>query len=86
MTCDACTLAEAGELTGMYQHDCDGCKARSIAQGIDLFNAKKAGHMTPVYQDALKRVFGDQWEQGHELVKGWAKKLKNGDSSESAKT
>lgn len=76
MTCRPCTLAESGELTGIYQSDCDGCKARSIANGIDLFNARKVGERTPGYEEALRRVWGDEWEAGHELVKRWHKKLK----------
>ena len=78
MTCRPCDLADSGELTGIYQSDCDGCKARSIANGMDLFNARKVGEITPEYEAALRRVWGDEWEAGHELVKAWAKKKPKG--------
>lgn len=74
MTCRPCDLAESGELTGIYQSDCDGCKARSIANGMDLFNARKAGEMTPEYIAILQKVWGDDWGAGHERVKAWVKK------------
>ncbi len=74
MTCRPCDLAESGLLSGLYNADCDGCKARSIANGMDLFNARKAGEMTPEYVAILQKVWGDDWEAGHERVKAWVKK------------
>jgi hypothetical protein len=74
MNCPACDLAEKGELTGLYHTGCDECTARHISNGIDLFNARKAGEMTPEYIAILQKVWGDDWESGHERVKAWVKK------------
>lgn len=74
MTCSSCDLANKGELTGSYQANCDECTARQFANGIDLFNARKAGEMTPEYVAILQKVWGDDWEAGHERVKAWVKK------------
>lgn len=70
--CHQCEIAERNPSSGLYAHDCDGCKARAIANGTELWEASRDGVITPRYREALERVFGDRWKQGHEQVKRWA--------------
>ncbi len=71
MSCDACATARSNPNTGRYNANCEGCKARAIARGTDLWEASRAGRITPAYRAALERVFCDRWKEGHELVKSW---------------
>ena len=75
--CEACEAAERSPTCGLYDARCDGCKARAIARGTDLFDARKLGDMTSTYRNALAKVFGDSQAQitkGHEMVKRWARR------------
>lgn len=76
MSCRQCEIAQRNPLSGLYSASCDSCKARTIANGTDLYDAKRAGEMTPRYRDALEKVFGDRWQKGHEMVKKWASNQK----------
>lgn len=76
MTCEACTLAESNLITGLYKAHCDGCKVRALANGRELFEAEKAGNFTPEYENAMKRMFGDEWKAFHPAVKAWKEKLR----------
>lgn len=70
--CQACEAAERSPTSGEYRAHCDGCKARAIANGTELWEASRDGRITPRYRAALERVFGERWKQGHEMVKRWA--------------
>lgn len=74
--CQACEAAERSPNTGLYNAHCDGCKARAIARGTELWEASLAGKITPRYRDALERVFGERWRQGHDMVKRWVDQQK----------
>jgi hypothetical protein len=76
MTCTACLSAESDPMSGLYQANCDECKARIIANGRELFEASKAGKITPEYEEVLKRMFGDEWRAAHLRVKAWKERLK----------
>lgn len=76
MICPACESAEQNPHSGLYQSECEGCKIRAIAQGKELFNASKAGKITPEYKQALQRMFGDDWEAAHLRVRAWREKQK----------
>jgi hypothetical protein len=70
--CRQCEIAERKPNSWLYSASCDGCKARAIANGTELWEASREGHITPRYRAALERVFGERWKQGHEQVKRWA--------------
>jgi hypothetical protein len=77
MTCPACESAEQNPTSGLYQANCDGCRVRAIAGGRELFEASKAGRITPEYRRALQGLFGDdKVEEAHARVKAWREKLK----------
>lgn len=76
MTCQSCQSAGQNPLSGLYHSDCDGCKVRAVANGRELFDASKAGKITPEYRRALQGFFGDDWEAAHLRVKAWREKLK----------
>lgn len=71
MTCRHCEAAERNPHSGLYSSHCDGCKARAIANGTELWEASRDGQITPRYRAALEKVFGERWKQGHERVKHW---------------
>lgn len=76
--CDACAKASINPTSGRYQHDCDGCKARALANGRELFDGMQKGTKTPEYQQALARVFGEGNEEaGHTRVKQWVRRIKD---------
>ena len=78
MTCPACTHADANPLTGRYTADCNGCKARALANGRELFESQLARKRTPEYTAALTKVFGEGNEDtGHERVRQWARKIRS---------
>lgn len=76
--CEACTQAEQNPLSGLYQADCDGCKVRAVANGREIFEASKAGRITPDYRRALEGLFGaDKVDEAHARVKAWKQKMKD---------
>lgn len=77
MTCESCLKAEQNPRTGYFSNGCDECNARAIANGMELFEASKAGRFTERYKKALIAVFGADWEAGHLRVKHWAKRIKD---------
>lgn len=74
MTCDACTRARENQNSGRYHANCDGCAARALSRSPDFAEAARQGNMTPRYRMALAAFFPKYEEQGHELVKDWAKR------------
>lgn len=76
MTCESCLKAEQNPRTGYFSNGCDECNARAIANGMELFEASRAGKITGRYKQALQAVFGSDWEAGHQRVKMWAAKIK----------
>ena len=71
MTCEACETARADRSSGLYHADCEGCESRALARSPMYFAAAKANAITPAYRDALQRVFGERWREGHAAVKAW---------------
>lgn len=74
-SCPACAKAELCPTTGLMQAGCMGCEARGLARSPSFYEAAKAEAMTPQYRGALWALFGEKWQEGHELVKAWAAKL-----------
>lgn len=77
MACPSCTAAERTPNRDGFEQDCRSCKARALAAtGAHLESEQRKG-ITPQYREALEKMFGaDAWREGHELVKGWARKLR----------
>lgn len=78
MTCEACEHAKDNPQTGMYQANCRECTARALANSPQYFDAMKAEAITPAYRSALQSAFGQDWKAGHERVKHWAARIKEG--------
>lgn len=74
--CEACDLAEQNPKTGRYNSECDECHARAIACGIEAFEASKCGKVTPELRDACRKVWGENWRNGLELVNKWRERSK----------
>jgi hypothetical protein len=77
MACPACTAAESTPNRDGFRDGCRGCTARALAvTGAHLESAERGG-ITAQYRAALEKLFGAQaWREGHEMVKGWASKLR----------
>ena len=77
MACPSCTAAERTPNKDGFEDDCRSCKARALAAtGAHLESEERKG-ITPAYRQALEKMFGaESWRDGHELVKGWAKRMK----------
>lgn len=81
MSCPACTEAGQNPRSGFYRADCLECSARMLAHGPEHWEAMAVAQFTPRYAAALKAVFGERWQQGHERVRAWSKKLKGNDAA-----
>jgi hypothetical protein len=73
--------AAANPQSGYYHAGCMECSARMLAQGPEHWEAMAVSQFTPRYAAALKAVFGKQWQQGHERVRAWSKKIKGKDAA-----
>lgn len=73
--CPSCAKAELCPTTGLQNAGCMSCEARSLARSPAFAEAAKAEAMTPTYRGALWALFGDNWQDGHKLVKEWADRL-----------
>lgn len=82
MTCDACTRAEKNPQTGLFNAFCDGCAARAIALSPDFHESVQQRRRTERYGQALTAMFKDREEHGHDLVRAWAKKLRQAKTGE----
>lgn len=72
--CPACTNARKHPLSGVFQLNCDDCRARGISRMQPFFLAAREGRMTPEYM----RVLADQLPNltqadAHAMVKGWVR-------------
>ena len=75
MTCPACTIASSNPRTGEYRSNCEDCRARALAQSPQHADARDRRKLTTEYMEALRAVYGDGWEAGHQRVKAWAQRL-----------
>jgi hypothetical protein len=76
--CETCAHAEINPRTGLFNAGCLECTTRHIAHLPVFAECQHAGRLTEPYMASLKRVFGDDWKAGHESVKAWAKRIKEG--------
>jgi hypothetical protein len=76
--CPACAAAESTPNRDGLERDCRGCTARALAATGAHLESEQRGGITPQYRAALEKLFGAGWREGHELVKGWACKLRKG--------
>lgn len=75
MACKPCTDVLEHPNSGRYDHNCEGCRARSLARSPDFAESMRNGQRTARYEAALASHFKDP-EQGNRLVHEWAKRLK----------
>lgn len=73
--CEICAIAELKPDTGLVHAGCMSCEARGLARSPSFYEAAKAEAMTAQYRGALWALFGEKWQDGHELVKAWGAKL-----------
>lgn len=70
MTCKACTFAETEPTSAFYVAGCRSCEAR-------VFAATGAPSLPrEQYRDAVRAMFGEHAQAGHDLVKQWAAKIR----------
>ena len=67
--CIACAGAQTDPRHPFFHGDCRGCRVRSLAGGLEHFEAQRAGRITPGYRAALVRLLGEDWQAGHAEVK-----------------
>lgn len=75
MSCDQCQKAAACADWPLFTAKCEGCSIRSLASGFAYWQSGREGKLTPVYTDALRKLFGDEWKAAHERVKAEAKRI-----------
>lgn len=69
MDCEGCEAASKNKDSGLYLTSCQECSVRHLSRSLSYWKAKQAGKMTKDYKQALEAVFGDEWQDGHKLVK-----------------
>lgn len=74
--CPSCQAAEKDRNSGLYHASCQECKIRAVANGRELFEARKAGKITPEYKQTLQGMFGDGWEVAQKRVCEWRDSMK----------
>lgn len=72
MTCPACDESRINRWCGYYIASCLECSARALAASPAHFQANTEGKVAGPYKDALVKLFGDDWLNGHQRVKDWA--------------
>lgn len=77
MSCADCTAAQTAPLRDGFTRGCVECLARVLAATGAHLESEAAGKRTEAYTDALKTLFGDKADAGHQAVKQWAKAIKN---------
>lgn len=70
MNCPDCTAAETAPRRDAYSAGCLGCEARALAAtGAHLLEREQ-------YREAVRKVFGDRAQAGHEAVKVWVLRMR----------
>lgn len=77
MTCKHCRDAEEQDdpTRDPFTAHCRSCKARALASIGAHVESQEMGAITPHYRSVLERIFGDDWKQGHELVRTWGRRI-----------
>ncbi|MCA3070233.1 MAG: hypothetical protein IOD11_07430 [Rhodocyclaceae bacterium] len=70
--CAGCQAAAANPLSGLSIDGCQECAVRELAASPAYHASVLAQRVMPAYRQALQRVFGLQWLDGHERVKALA--------------
>lgn len=76
MTCAACTTAATRPDSPLFHAACKGCAVRALAQGPQYHASGVDGALSKSYRTALAQIFGDDWREGHVLVKAEADRIK----------
>lgn len=69
MTCPDCTAAATHALWPGYRAGCRQCSVRALASGLEFFESKTAGELTPAYRAALAVLVDEDWQAAHKEVK-----------------
>lgn len=78
MTCPQCTAAEIEPTRDEFANGCRSCEARALAVTGALALPREQ------YRDAVRAVFNDHAQAGHELVKEWAGKIRRAAAAQGA--
>lgn len=73
MTCTWCEKAKADPRRDDWAPGgrCEGCKGRAFAAVGMYVQQALAEDMSIDYRQALERMFGERWQQGHVKVRFW---------------
>lgn len=74
--CATCAEAEINPATHSFNAGCLDCTARHLSHLQIFFECQQARVLTEPYMKAIKSYFGDDWKAWHEVVKGWAVRIK----------
>lgn len=77
-SCWGCSQRVAGNRHS-FTANCVECQAVSIARSPVFAKAREEKKITPEYRTVLDRVFGGDWQRGHEIVKKAFEKESTGD-------
>ncbi len=67
--CAGCQAAADNPVSGLSIDGCQECAVRELAASPAYHASVLARRVIPAYRQALERVFGPQWLEGHERVK-----------------
>jgi len=69
MTCEACNISKQNLISGLYIVGCKECSVRHLSRSLSYWKAKQRGKIGGDYEKALIWLFGDDWKEGHKMVK-----------------
>ena len=67
INCEAC----AKPSSGLYITSCKECSVRHLSRSLSYWKAKQRGKIGGDYEKALIGLFGDNWKEGHKMVKDY---------------
>jgi len=85
MTCESCRLAETEPTRYGFENGCRSCSARALAAIGAHTESLERKALTADYRSALEKLFGEQWRDGHELVKVWGGRIRSMAASQQAR-
>ena len=75
MVCKACSDAERDPTRDEFRPRCRGCEARALASIGAHVESLELRTLTPQYRATLERIFGAEWQEGHQLVRDWGQRI-----------
>ena len=67
--CKFCETAKHRTDYPLFAASCHGCTIRSLAAGPQFHACASEGRVSETYKAALKKLFGDQWQEAHQEVR-----------------